>query len=68
MLLLDLVLTLFLLWRLALQVAVKTMAKEYVTWKEAVELREIQCLLRLSHPNIVALLQVRPACGARTIH
>jgi hypothetical protein len=42
-----------------LQVAIKTMSREFATWEEVLQLREIQCLLRLKHPNVVALLRVR---------
>lgn len=39
-------------------VAVKTLAKPALTWQDVISLREVQCLMRLNHPNIVRLHQV----------
>ena len=39
-------------------VAVKRLAETFETFSSAVNLREVQCLMLLDHPNIVRLLQV----------
>ena len=39
-------------------VAIKRMKKKFYSWEECLELREIKCLRRLVHPNIVRLKEV----------
>lgn len=39
-------------------VAIKKMKKKYYKWDSCVSLREIQSLMKLSHPNIVQLYEV----------
>lgn len=39
-------------------VAIKHMKKNFTTWNECVNLREVSSLIKLSHPNIVKLIEV----------
>ncbi|KAJ1622898.1 kinase-like domain-containing protein, partial [Pavlovales sp. CCMP2436] len=39
-------------------VAIKKMKKKFFTWEECMELREVQSLRKMSHPNIVKLKEV----------
>ncbi|KAK6782562.1 hypothetical protein RDI58_020358 [Solanum bulbocastanum] len=39
-------------------VAIKKMKKNYYSWEECINLREVKSLRRMSHPNIVKLKQV----------
>ena len=39
------------------EVAIKKMKKKVVSWAECTELREVKCLMKLKHPNIVKLMQ-----------
>ncbi|CBY30802.1 unnamed protein product [Oikopleura dioica] len=39
-------------------VAIKKMKKKFYTWEEAVNLREVRSLKKMSHPNIVKLREV----------
>jgi serine/threonine protein kinase len=39
-------------------VAIKKMKKKYYSWSECVNLREVQSLKKLKHPNIVQLKEV----------
>ena len=39
-------------------VAIKKMRKQFMTWEEAMSLREIRVLRRLTHPNVVKLKEV----------
>lgn len=39
-------------------VAIKQIKKKMTSWKECIDLREIQTLREISHPNIVTLLEV----------
>jgi serine/threonine protein kinase len=39
-------------------VAIKRMKKKFYSWEECLDLREIKCLRRLVHPNIVRLKEV----------
>jgi len=39
-------------------VAIKKMKKKYTTWDEAMSLREIKSLRKLTHPNLVKLKEV----------
>jgi male germ cell-associated kinase len=39
-------------------VAIKKMKKKFYSWDEAMQLREIRSLRKLSHPNIVKLKEV----------
>jgi serine/threonine protein kinase len=39
-------------------VAVKKMKHQFRNWQECVELREIKCLKKLSHPNVIKLREV----------
>nr|GMD97377.1 cyclin-dependent kinase F-4-like [Ipomoea batatas] len=39
-------------------VAIKKMKKKYYSWEECVNLREVESLRRMSHPNIVKLKEV----------
>ena len=38
--------------------AIKKMKKKFYTWEECMQLREVQSLRKLSHPNIVKLKEV----------
>ena len=46
-------------------VAIKRMKKKFYSWEECMQLREVQSLRKMSHPNIVKLKEVRRA-SART--
>jgi protein kinase len=39
-------------------VAIKKMKKDFPSWEECAELKEVTSLIRLSHPNIVKLKEV----------
>jgi protein kinase len=39
-------------------VAIKKMKKKYYRWEQCVSQKEVQSLMRLSHPNIVQLYEV----------
>uniref|UniRef100_A0AC35TS82 Protein kinase domain-containing protein n=1 Tax=Rhabditophanes sp. KR3021 TaxID=114890 RepID=A0AC35TS82_9BILA len=39
-------------------VAIKRMKKKFYSWQEAMNLREVKCLKKLSHPNIIKLKEV----------
>ncbi|KAG0484284.1 hypothetical protein HPP92_008363 [Vanilla planifolia] len=39
-------------------VAIKKMKKKFYSWEECINLREVQCLRKLKHPNIVKLMEV----------
>lgn len=39
-------------------VAIKKMKKKYYKWDDVVNLPEVKSLIKLSHPNIVKLLEV----------
>ena len=39
-------------------VAIKKMKKDYVNWKDCIELKEVSSLRELGHPNIVRLREV----------
>jgi protein kinase len=39
-------------------VAIKKMKHQFRNWQECVELREIKCLKKLSHPNVIKLREV----------
>ncbi|KAH7825677.1 putative mitogen activated protein kinase 7 [Monocercomonoides exilis] len=39
-------------------VAVKEMKQRYKSWRQCIELREVQALLQLHHPNVVGLKEV----------
>ena len=39
-------------------VAIKKMKKNFLTWEECMQLREVKSLKRLSHPNIIKLKEV----------
>lgn len=39
-------------------VAIKKMKKEFKTWKECLNLREVKSLMKMKHPNIVKLKEV----------
>jgi protein kinase len=39
-------------------VAIKKMKKKFYSWEEAMSLREIKALRKLTHPNIVKLKEV----------
>ena len=41
-------------------VAIKRMKKKFYSWEECMQLREVQSLRKMSHPNIVKLKEVRP--------
>jgi len=34
------------------------MKKKYILWEECINLREIKCLRKLSHPNLIKLKEV----------
>ena len=40
-------------------VAIKRMKKKFYSWEECMQLREVQSLRKMSHPNIVKLKEVR---------
>ena len=40
------------------EVAIKKMKKDFKTWDEAMNLRELKALRKLNHPNIVKLNEV----------
>ena len=42
-------------------VAIKRMKKKFYSWEECMQLREVQSLRKMSHPNIVKLKEVRRA-------
>ena len=44
-------------------VAIKRMKKKFYSWEECMQLREVQSLRKMSHPNIVKLKEVRRASG-----
>ncbi|XP_009400730.2 cyclin-dependent kinase F-4 [Musa acuminata AAA Group] len=39
-------------------VAIKQMKRKYYSWEECLNLREVKCLRRLNHPNIIKLKEV----------
>ena len=39
-------------------VAIKKMKKKFYSWEECMQLREVQSLRKMSHPNIVKLKEV----------
>ena len=39
-------------------VAIKRMKKKFYSWEECMQLREVQSLRKMSHPNIVKLKEV----------
>ena len=41
-----------------LQVAIKRMKRKYYSWEEAMNLREVKSLKKLSHSNVVKLKEV----------
>ena len=40
-------------------VAIKKMKRKFYSWEECMQLREVQSLRKMSHPNIVKLKEVR---------
>ena len=40
------------------QVAIKRMKRKYYTWEEAMNLREVKSLKKLSHANVIKLKEV----------
>ena len=42
-----------------LQVAIKRMKRKYYSWEEAMNLREVKSLKKLSHANVIKLKEVR---------
>ena len=46
-------------------VAIKRMKKKFYSWEECMQLREVQSLRKMSHPNIVKLKEVRRAAPRR---
>ncbi|CAG0925903.1 unnamed protein product, partial [Notodromas monacha] len=40
------------------RVAIKKMKKKYYSWDEAMNLKEVKSLKKLSHPNVVKLKEV----------
>ena len=43
---------------LCLKVAIKRMKRKYYSWEEAMNLREVKSLKKLSHANVVKLKEV----------
>ena len=41
-----------------MQVAIKRMKRKYYSWEEAMNLREVKSLKKLSHANVVKLKEV----------
>jgi hypothetical protein len=41
-----------------IQVAIKRMKRKYYSWEEAMNLREVKSLKKLSHANVVKLKEV----------
>ncbi|KAH9304399.1 hypothetical protein KI387_008803, partial [Taxus chinensis] len=39
-------------------VAIKKMKRKFLSWEQCITLREVQCLMKLSHPNIIKLKEV----------
>jgi serine/threonine protein kinase len=40
------------------EVAIKQMKKKFASWDECINLREIKCLRKLNHPNLIKLKEV----------
>ena len=41
------------------QVAIKRMKRKYYSWEEAMNLREVKSLKKLSHANVIKLKEVK---------
>ena len=46
-------------------VAIKRMKKKFYSWEECMQLREVQSLRKMSHPNIVKLKEARAPAAAK---
>ena len=48
-------------------VAIKRMKKKFYSWEECMQLREVQSLRKMSHPNIVKLKEVRRRAASLSV-
>ena len=50
------------------QVAIKRMKRKYYSWEEAMNLREVKSLKKLSHANVIKLKEVRNTVCIQKTH